>query len=61
MKYRKTVFNNVLQFFIGFDLKYRLGGPARVFNIIVRWVAFIDKNVKLYVKELGFMDLKFTR
>jgi hypothetical protein len=48
-------------FITGFDLKYRLGGPARVFNIVVRWVAFIDKNVKLYVKELGFMDLKFTR
>ena len=59
MKYRKTVFLIFLS--SGFDLKYRLGGPARVFNIIVRWVAFIDKNVKLYVKELGFMDLKFTR
>ena len=28
-----------------FELRYRLGGPATVNSVKVRWVAFIDEKV----------------
>ncbi|CAD8115187.1 unnamed protein product [Paramecium sonneborni] len=45
----------------GFELRYRLGGPARVQQLKVRWVAFVDKNVQLTYREFNFMQLREIR
>ncbi|CAD8102576.1 unnamed protein product [Paramecium primaurelia] len=45
----------------GFELRYRLGGPARVQQLKVRWVAFVDKNVQLIYREFNFMQLRELR
>lgn len=31
----------------GFELRYRLGGPATVNSMKVRWVAFIEESVRV--------------
>ncbi|CAD8203799.1 unnamed protein product [Paramecium octaurelia] len=45
----------------GFELRYRLGGPARVQQLKVRWVAFVDNNVQLTYREFNFMQLRELR